>query len=345
MNPFDFVREHEIPAAVKSGSREGAKFIAGGTNVVDLLKCDVERPTHIVDINALPLAKIEPADGGVRIGSMVRMSELAAHPHIVQNFPAISQALLVSASPQIRNMASIGGNLMQRTRCPYFRELTWTPCNKRNPGSGCSAIEGENRMQAVLGTSDACIATHPSDLAVAVAALDGVLTLRGPNGERKVNAVDFHLLPGSTPHLEHNLKHGEIIESLFIPDAAHAKRSSYLKIRDRAAYEFALASAAVGLEIANNAIRSARIAFGGVGTKPWRAKFAEAALIGKAPTRDVFRAAAEAEMKSAKGYRQNAFKIELMKRTLVRALSDLANVEPALSRFAPAGEPAPRGVA
>lgn len=324
MNPFDFVREHETAAAVKSGSRVGAKFIAGGTNVVDLMKCDVERPNHIVDINALPFSKIERVNGGVRIGAMVRMAELAKDPHIVENFPVISQALLLSASPQIRNMASIGGNLMQRTRCPYFRELTWTPCNKRNPGSGCAAIEGENRLHAVLGTSDSCIATHPSDLAVAVAALDGVITLRGPGGERKVNAVDFHLLPGNTPHLEHDLKHGEIIESIFIPNGPHAKRSAYLKIRDRAAYEFALASAAVALNIQNGTIRDARIAFGGVGTKPWRARFAEAALAAQPPTRDVFRAAAEGEMKSAKGYGQNDFKIELMKRTLVRALTDLA---------------------
>ena len=324
MNPFDFVREHDTAAAVKSGSRVGAKFVAGGTNLVDLMKCDVERPNHIVDINALPFSKIEPVRGGVRIGAMVRMADLAKHPHIVQDFPAISEALLLSASPQIRNMASIGGNLMQRTRCPYFRELTWTPCNKRNPGSGCSAIEGENRLHAVLGTSDACIATHPSDLAVAMAALDGVLTLRGPNGERKVNAVDFHLLPGDTPWLEHNLKHGEIIESIFIPDAPHAKRSHYLKIRDRAAYEFALAAAAVGLHVENDTIRSARVAFGGVGTKPWRARFAEAALVGQPATPEVFRAAAEAEMRHAKGHGQNDFKIELMKRTLVRALGEIA---------------------
>ncbi|HEY6843156.1 MAG TPA: xanthine dehydrogenase family protein subunit M, partial [Thermoanaerobaculia bacterium] len=316
--------EHDTSAAVKSGSRVGAKFIAGGTNLVDLMKCDVERPNHIVDINALPLHNIETIDGGVRIGAMVRMADLAKHPHIVENFPVISEALLLSASPQIRNMASIGGNLMQRTRCPYFRELTWTPCNKRNPGSGCSAIEGENRLHAVLGTSDSCIATHPSDLAVAVAALDGVLTLRGPNGVRKVHAVDFHLLPGDTPWREHNLKHGEIIESIFVPAAAHAKRSHYLKIRDRAAYEFALAAAAVGLHIENNAIRSARVAFGGVGTKPWRAKSAEAALAGQQPTQAVFRAAAEAEMKSAKGCGHNDFKIELMKRTLVRALGEIA---------------------
>ena len=324
MHPFDFVREHDVAAATKAGSQASAKFIAGGTNLVDLMRCDVEGPSHVVDINGLPFATVQQEKGGVRIGALVRMADLAAHPLILKNFPAIAQALLLSASPQIRNMASIGGNLMQRTRCPYFRELTWTPCNKRNPGSGCSAIEGENRLHAVLGVSESCIATHPSDLAVAVAALDGVLTLRGPKGERKVKAVDFHLLPGNTPHIEHDLKHGEIITSLFLPDAAHAKRSSYLKIRDRAAYEFALTSAAVGLDLDGATIRSARVAFGGVGTKPWRATFAEAALVGKSATADNFRAAAEAEMKNAVAHRQNGFKIELMQRTLVRALGDLA---------------------
>ncbi len=324
MQPFDFVAEHEVAPAVKAGSRAAAKFIAGGTNVVDLMKCNVEQPQHIVDINGLPMTRVEQVDGGVRIGALVRMADLAAHPSIVKNFPAISQALLLSASPQIRNMASIGGNLMQRTRCAYFRELTWTPCNKRNPGSGCAAMEGENRQHAVLGTSDTCIATHPSDLAVAVVALDGVLTLRGPNGERRVNATDFHLLPGSTPNIEHDLKHGELITSLFLPSARHAVHSAYLKIRDRAAYEFALTSAAVGLELNGSTIRSARVAFGGVGTKPWRARYAEASLVGQKATADVFRAAAEAEMRTAVARGQNAFKIELMKRTLVRALTDLA---------------------
>jgi xanthine dehydrogenase YagS FAD-binding subunit len=243
---------------------------------------------------------------------------------VQQRFPAVSQALLASASPQLRNAASIGGNLMQRTRCPYFRELIWTPCNKREPGSGCSAREGDNRMQAVLGTSEHCIAQHMSDFAVAVAALDGVLTLRGPSGERKVDATDFHRLPGNTPHLEHDLKHGELIVSLFLPDAPHAQRSSYLKVRDRTSYEFALASAAVGLHVDDGTIRSARIALGGVGTKPWRSKFAEAVLAGQAPSAKVFRDAAEAEMKGAKGYGMNDYKIELAKRTLVRALSDLA---------------------
>ena len=324
MHPFDFAAAHDVASAVKSGSRDAAKFIAGGTNLVDLMKCNVEQPSHIVDVNAIPLKSVERIEGGLRVGALVRMSELAVHPDVVRDFPVISQALLASASPQIRNMASIGGNLMQRTRCPYFRELTWTPCNKRDPGTGCSAIEGENRLHAILGTSNACIATHPSDLAVAVAALDGVITLRGPNGERKVSATDFHLLPGNTPNIEHDLKHGEMITSIFIPDAAHAKRSAYLKIRDRAAFEFALASAAVALDYAGGTIRSARVALGGVGTKPWRARAAESALTGQRATPDVFRAAAEAELKDAKSYGQNAYKIELAKRTLVRALTDLA---------------------
>lgn len=324
MNPFDYARVSTIPDAIASGSRTSAKFIAGGTNLVDLMKATVEKPAHVVDINALPLSKIEAVEGGIRIGALVRMSDVAAHPLIQKRFPAVSQALLASASPQLRNAASIGGNLMQRPRCPYFRELTWTPCNRRNPGSGCSAQEGENRMHAVLGGSDHCIATHASDLAVAFAALDGIVKLHGPKGERQVKATDFHLLPGDTPHLEHDLRHGELIVSLFLPDAPHAARSSYLKVRDRTEYEFALASAAVGLDLGGGVIRSARVALGGVGTKPWRARFAEAALVGQRPTADVFRAAAEAELKSAQGRGQNNYKIELAKRTLVRALTDLA---------------------
>jgi len=322
MHPFDYVREKSVSEAMTAGGRTSAKFIAGGTNLVDLMKADVERPAHVVDINALPLGGIEEVAGGLRIGALARMADVAAHPLVQQRFPAVSQALLASASPQLRNAASIGGNLMQRTRCPYFRELIWTPCNKREPGSGCSAREGDNRMQAVVGTSEHCIAQHMSDFAVAVAALDGVLTLRGPNGERKVNATDFHLLPGSTPHIEHDLKHGELIASLFLPDAPHAQRSSYLKVRDRTSYEFALASAAVGLHIEGGVIRSARIAFGGIATKPWRARFAEAVLFGK-PSPKMFRDVAEAELKGAKGYGMNDYKIELAKRTLVRALTDL----------------------
>jgi xanthine dehydrogenase YagS FAD-binding subunit len=324
MHPFDFVRATAIPDAIRSGSRDAAKLIAGGTNLVDLMKTTVERPAHVVDINALPLASIDEVDGGIRIGALARMADVAAHPLVLRRFPAISQALLASASPQLRNAASIGGNLMQRTRCPYFLELTWTPCNKREPGSGCSALEGDNRLQAVLGTSEHCIAVHQSDLAVAVAALDGVLTLRGSAGERRVKATEFHLLPGNTPHLEHDLKRGELIVSLFLPDAPHAARSAYLKVRDRTEYEFALASAAVGLDLAGGVIRAARVALGGVGTRPWRARVAETALIGKRPTADAFRAAADAEMAGAKGHGGNNYKIELAKRTLVRALGDLA---------------------
>jgi xanthine dehydrogenase YagS FAD-binding subunit len=324
MHPFEYSRVTAVPQALTSGAADSAKFIAGGTNLIDLMKCEVEHPARVIDINALPLSNIEAVNGGIRIGALARMSDVAASALVREHAPAISQALLASASPQLRNAASIGGNLMQRTRCPYFRELTWTPCNKRNPGSGCAAIHGDNRMHAVLGGSEHCIAAHPSDFAVAFSALDGVITLQGPNGTRQVHAVDFHLLPGNTPHIEHALKHGELITSLFIPDAPHARHSAYLKVRDRASYEFALSSAAVGFDVVGGTIRSARVALGGVGTKPWRAKFAEAALIGQHPTPEIFRAAAEAEMKSGKGYGQNDFKIELIKRTLVRALTDLA---------------------
>jgi xanthine dehydrogenase YagS FAD-binding subunit len=324
MHPFEYSRATDASHALTSGAKPQTKFVAGGTNLIDLMKCEVERPARLVDINALPLATIEAVKGGIRIGALARMSDVAASALVSQHAPVISQALLASASPQLRNAASIGGNLMQRTRCPYFRELTWTPCNKRNPGSGCSAIEGDNRMHAILGTSEHCIATHPSDFAVAVAALDGVIALRGPAGERHVAAVDFHLLPGSTPQIEHGLKNAELITSVFIPDAPHARKSSYLKVRDRASYEFALSSAAVGLNIENGVIRSARIALGGVGTKPWRAHAAEAALAGQQASVDVFRRAADAEMSKARGYGHNDFKIELAKRTLIRALTDLA---------------------
>jgi xanthine dehydrogenase YagS FAD-binding subunit len=324
MHPFEYSRAADTAHALTSGAKQQTKFVAGGTNLIDLMKCEVERPARLVDINALPLATIEAVKGGIRIGALARMSDVAANALVRQHAPAISQALLASASPQLRNAASIGGNLMQRTRCPYFRELTWTPCNKRNPGSGCSAIDGDNRMHAILGTSEHCIATHPSDFAVAVAALDGVIALHGPSGERHIAAVDFHLIPGSTPHIEHAIKHDELITSVFIPDAPHARRSSYLKVRDRASYEFALSSAAVGLELDGAIIDSARVALGGVGTKPWRAHVAEAELVGQRVSIAAFRRAADSEMRTARGYGHNDFKIELVKRTLVRALTDLA---------------------
>jgi xanthine dehydrogenase YagS FAD-binding subunit len=324
VHPFDYARASDAPHAITLGSRDAAKFVAGGTNLIDLMKNEVEHPSHLVDINALPLARVESTSGGIRIGALARMSDVAIHPLIVERFPAISQALLASASPQLRNMASIGGNLMQRTRCAYFRELTFAACNKRNPGSGCDAMHGENRLHAVLGTSQGCIATHPSDLAVALAALDAVITLRGPSGERQVAATDFHLLPGNTPHIEHDLRRGELIVSVFVPDAPHARRSSYLKVRDRSEFEFALASAAVGLDLEGGTIRGARVAMGGVGTKPWRARDAESALAGKPANAQTFRAAADAALAGAVAREQNGFKIELAKRTLVRALADLA---------------------
>lgn len=324
MHAFDYARAKDLGGAVSSGSRPAAKFVAGGTNLIDLMKSEVERPAHLIDINGLPLASIERVSGGIRIGALARMTDVALHPLVHHGFPVISQALLASASPQLRNMASIGGNLMQRTRCTYFRELTFAPCNKRDPGSGCAAMDGENRLHAVLGTSPSCIATHPSDLAVALAALDGVITLRGCDGDRKVLATDFHLLPGDTPNIEHALRHGEVITSVFVPDAAHAKHSSYLKVRDRSEFEFALTSAAVGLEIAGGMIRNVRVALGGVGTKPWRSREAERALSGKSPSEETFRAAAEAALEGAAPREQNRFKIELAKRTLVRSLTDLA---------------------
>jgi xanthine dehydrogenase YagS FAD-binding subunit len=320
MHAFDYTRAKDLGGAIAAGSHPAAKFVAGGTNLIDLMKSEVERPAHLVDINGLSLATIERVKDGIRIGALARMNDVALHPPVQKGFPAVSQALLASASPQLRNMASIGGNLMQRTRCTYFRELTFAPCNKRNPGSGCAAMEGENRLHAVLGTSPSCIATHPSDLAVALAALDAVITLHGRDGSRQVAATDFHLLPGSTPDIEHALHHGEMITSVFIPDAAYARRSSYLKVRDRSEFEFALASAAVGLEIAGGTIRAARVALGGVGTKPWRSREAERALTGKSPNESTFRDAAEAALAGAVPHEQNRFKIELAKRTLVRSL-------------------------
>lgn len=302
-----------------SGQAE-AKFIAGGTNLVDLMRINVETPDQVVDINALPLKGVSALPGGgVRIGALARMSEVAEHPLIVRDFPVLSQALLASASPQLRNKASIGGNLLQRTRCPYFRD-TALPCNKRDPGSGCSALEGENKMQAVLGTSESCIATYAGDMAVAMVALDATVRVRGPQGDRTIALTDFYLEPGDTPDKETVLQHGELIVAVDLNPAPTARNSHYLKVRDRASYEFALTSAAVGLDVQGGVIRAARVALGGVGTKPWRSPQAEAALTGQPAGRAAYQAAAQAAMQGAKGYSQNAFKIPLAQRTLIRAL-------------------------
>ena len=289
--------------------------------MLDLMKLNIETPKQVVDINKLSLYKIEELqNGGVRIGALVKNSDLAYNPYIIKNFPVLSEALLSGASPQLRNMATTGGNLMQRTRCPYFYNTDFA-CNKRVPGSGCAAITGDNRMNAVLGTSDHCIATHPSDMCVAMAALGAIIHIQSSKGARTIPFSDFHLLPGQTPHIEHNLKQDELITHIEIPALPFAVKSHYLKVRDRASYEFALTSAAVALDIQNGTIKGARVALGGVGTKPWRSVEAERALIGQPAHTQTYRTAAEAALTAAKPYKYNAFKVELAKRTIVRALT------------------------
>jgi xanthine dehydrogenase YagS FAD-binding subunit len=285
------------------------------------MKLNVMLPATLVDINGLPLDRIEDLpDGGLRVGAMVRNSDLAHHESVIRRFPVLSQAILAGASVQLRNMATTGGNLMQRTRCYYFRDTAYA-CNKRQPGSGCAALEGFNRIHAVLGGSEHCIATHPSDMAVALVALDASVHIKGADGERKIAAGDFHLLPGDTPHRETHVQPGELITYVTIPATKFAARSAYVKLRDRASYEFALASAAAALEFRDKKIHSARLVLGGVATKPWRSPEAEDVLTDATADEKTFQAAAEAALKQAKPYRYNAFKIELAKRAMVRALA------------------------
>ncbi len=326
MEPFKFIRASDPRGAISSMAGNGAKIIAGGTNIVDLMKLNIERPAQLVDINGLKMQSVETLPNGtVRIGALVKNSDLAYHPVIMKNFPVLSEALLSGASPQLRNMATVGGNLLQRTRCPYFYD-TAAACNKRVPGSGCSAIEGYNRNNAVLGTSAHCIATHPSDMCVAMAALGAIIPVQGPSGSREIPFGDFHLLPGQTPQYETTLKHNELITSVDIPAIPYATHSHYLKVRDRASYEFALASAAVILNVNNGRIQDARIALGGVGTKPWRSKLAEKVLSGAVANEQTYRTAAEAALSEAKPYKHNGFKIELAKRTLVQALTTVGGM-------------------
>jgi xanthine dehydrogenase YagS FAD-binding subunit len=323
MNPFSFQYAQQADEAIAAVSgNPHAEFLAGGTTLVDLLRLNVETPAALVDINALPLTKIENLpDGGVRIGSMVRNSDLANDATIRKRYPVLSEALLSGASPQLRNMATVGGNLMQRTRCYYFRDAV-SPCNKRQPGSGCAALDGYNRIHALLGTSDKCIATHPGDMPVALAALDAVVrTRRRGGGERAIPLVDFHVPYGEDPARESVLEHGELITAVDLPALPWLARSTYLKVRDRASYEFALASAAVALDLDQGKIRAARVALGGVGTKPWRSREAEQALTGAPVGEAAFRAAAEAALQGARPRQHNAFKVELAKRTLTRALA------------------------
>ncbi len=320
MDLFQYSKPATVNDAIAGVARDGAKFVAGGTTLIDLMKLDVERPNALVDINILPLARIEPQPGGgLKIGALVRNSDLAHDAQVKRSYPVLSEALLSGASPQLRNMATTGGNLLQRTRCYYFRDAAY-PCNKRNPGSGCPAIDGYNRIHAVLGTSEHCIATHPSDMAVAMMALDATVHLSGPNSQRDVPISQFYLLPGATPDHENILKPGEIITHVTLPPLPANTKSHYLKRRDRASYEFALASAAVIVIMNGRSIRSAKIAMGGVGTIPWRSPEAEHELAGREASEKVFRKVAEAALHGAKGHRDNSFKIELAKRTLVRAL-------------------------
>ncbi|ALW83986.1 FAD-binding molybdopterin dehydrogenase [Hymenobacter sedentarius] len=312
----------EATAAVHD--HKGAAFIAGGTTLLDLMKLNVENHNQLVDINMLAFKGVEQTADGLRIGALERMSDVGENPLVVQQYPVISQSLLQAASPQLRNMASIGGNLLQRTRCGYFRDTAF-PCNKRQPGSGCPAQDGENRNLAILGGSKACIATYPGDLAVALVALDAVVLLENAKGkQRHVPLLDFHLVPGNTPQRETVIELGELIVSVTVPAAAHARKSMYLKVRDRASYAFALVSAAVGLDVQGGQIRSARVALGGVGTKPWRSLAAEKILTGAPATEATFRAAAAAAVREAQPREQNRFKIELAQNTLVRALTDVA---------------------
>jgi xanthine dehydrogenase YagS FAD-binding subunit len=323
MQAFSLLHPADADEAVTAGSRPGAKFIAGGTDLLQLAKDNVETPDRVVDLEALNLSHIDARSDHLRLQALARMSEVAAHPAVVSNWPALSQALLASASPQIRNTATMGGNLLQRTRCGYFRDTGFN-CNKRSPGSGCPAINGENRMHAILGGSDHCIATHPSDMAVALLALDAVVELEGRDGRRTVPIGDFHRIPGDTPHIETALQPGDMITAIDVPASAAARRSYYLKVRDRASFEFALVSAAVALDIQAGTIVAARVAAGGVGTKPWRLPEVEAALTGKPADAATLQAAAQQAGEAAKPTPANAFKLVLLRRTVLRALQTVS---------------------
>ncbi len=322
MTPFAYSRAHDVADAVAlAGKTPETKFLGGGTNLVDLMRMGVEHPAQLVDINRLPLAGIEEAPNGIRIGALARNSEVAAHHLILQRYPILSQALLSGASPQIRNMATVGGNLLQRTRCFYFYDPSYHECNKRAPGSGCAALQGFNRIHAILGASDHCIATHPSDMAVALAALDAKIVVQSGSRERSIPITTFYRLPGDTPQIETDLKPGELITAVDIPAQPAASGWHYLKVRDRNSFAFALVSVAALVDLGpDNRIRDARIALGGVALKPWRVPAAEEVLRGREAAEPAFRDAAEILVRGAKSHRFNAFKVELARRSTVRAL-------------------------
>jgi xanthine dehydrogenase YagS FAD-binding subunit len=329
MNPFTYSRATDANQAVTaiSGKPQG-KFLGGGTNLIDLMKMGVETPNELVDINRLPLAQIEELPtGGVRIGALARNSDVAEHELIKARYPVLSEALLSGASPQLRNVATVGGNLLQRTRCYYFYDPAFPACNKRKPGSGCGALEGYNRIHAILGQSEQCIATHPSDMCVALAALEAIVRVRGPNGEREIAFADFHRLPGNTPERDTNLASDELIVAVDLPAMPFAARSHYLKVRDRASYAFALVSVGAALDVdKNKQIKAARVALGGVAHKPWRAHKVESEITGKGADEKTFHAAAEAELAGAKDYKYNSFKIEMARRAIVQTLNVVAGM-------------------
>ena len=321
MQPFKYTRATDVAGATRAVSANNdARFLGGGTNLLDLMREGVENPSELVDIARLNLTQIRSVSGGVSIGALAKNTDTANHPLVRQNYPMLTQAILAGASPQIRNMATNGGNLLQRTRCPYFYDVSM-PCNKRQPGSGCGALEGINRNHAVFGWSDKCIAVHPSDMCVALLALDASVKVQDAAGkERSIPFAEFHRLPLDTPDRDHNLQQGELITAIQLPKSNFAANSYYLKIRDRSSYAFALVSVAVGLQMRGNVISGARVAMGGVAHKPWRAAEAEKYLLGKTATDETFKAAADAEMKAAKPLEHNKFKVELGKRAIVHAL-------------------------
>ena len=323
MTPFTYARASDPAEALTLRGVAGAHYLGGGTNLIDLMRETIERPAALVDVTRLSDA-IDDNDGGLMIWAAARNTAVAADRRVRERYPVLARAILAGASAQIRNMATTGGNLLQRTRCTYFYDTAGSRCNKRVPGQGCDAIEGFNRIHAILGSSDACVATHPSDMAVALAALDAVVHLRGPEGERTVPLTDFHLLPGDTPEIETVLRPGELITAIALPPLPSAARSTYRKVRDRASYAFALVSVAAVLEVEDGTVTDVRLALGGVAHKPWRASKAEAALRGKPATVETFRASAEAELADARPLRDNGFKIELATRTIVAVLEELA---------------------
>ncbi|WP_144113538.1 FAD binding domain-containing protein [Paraburkholderia sp. BCC1886] len=325
MNPFTYERAADAQAALTLGARPGAKYLGGGTNLVDLMRETIEHPVVLVDVTRLSREIAETDDGGLRIGAGVKNTAVAADRLVRERYPLLAESILAGASAQIRNMATVGGNLLQRTRCGYFYDDA-AHCNKRAPGSGCDALDGFNRMHAIFGASEACVATHPSDMAVALAALDAMVTVEGPQGARDIPLTDFHVLPGDTPQIETVLAAGELITAVTLPPDVRG-RSRYRKVRDRASYAFALVSLAAVLEVQDGVVKYVRLALGGVAHKPWRAKAAEAALLGAPATEAAFRQAAQAELASARGLQGNAFKIGLSERLIVDTLVKLAALQ------------------